>query len=60
MSTLKRLGVSIGPISIKVLLLLLLPMFLDGLSHMMNGAVWGISAGGSRDNNGWLVALTAN
>ena len=57
---LKRLGVLIGPISGKVLLLLLLPMFLDGLTHMMNDTVWGISAGGFRDNNGWLVALTAN
>ncbi len=55
----KRLGISIRPVSGKVLLLLLLPMFLDGLSHMMNDMIWGISADGFRDSNAWLATLTA-
>jgi uncharacterized membrane protein len=57
---LNRQGVSIRPVSTKVLILLLLPMFFDGITHMMNDLVWGISAGGFRDSNGWLALLTAN
>ena len=57
---LRRFGVSIRPLSTKMLLLLLLPMFIDGLTHMMNDTIWGISAAGFRDTNGWLVQLTAN
>ena len=39
------------------LVLLLLPMFLDGFTHMLGDFSGGIG-GGFRDSNAWLVALT--
>jgi uncharacterized membrane protein len=56
---LRRLGVQIRPLSIKLLLLFLLPMLLDGLMHVVNDMIWGVSAGGFRDTNGWLALLTS-
>lgn len=57
---LRCVGISIRPTSFRTLLLLLLPMILDGLTHMISDTIWGISGGGFRDNNGWLALLTAN
>lgn len=42
------------------LLLALVPMGLDGFSHMVNDAVAGISGTGFRDTNAWLQFLTGN
>ncbi len=42
------------------LLLGILPMLLDGLSHMANDIVAGISGTGFRDTNAWLQFLTGN
>ncbi len=38
----------------------ILPMGLDGFSHMINDAVAGISGTGFRDTNAWLQFLTGN
>lgn len=45
------------PLSGRGLLLLLLPMIVDGTTHMISDFVGGIG-GGFRDSNGWLVDLT--
>ena len=42
------------------LLLAVVPMGVDGISHMINDAVAGISGTGFRDTNAWLQALTGN
>ena len=47
-------------ISTKLLLLSLLPLVIDGSTHLLNDAIWGISAGGWRDTNVWLLLLTQN
>lgn len=57
---LTRLGWRIRPLSLPMLMLTLLPILLDGITHMLNDALYGISAGGFRDTNAWLAALTAN
>ena len=57
---LRQVGVSVRPLSAKLLVLLLLPLFLDGITHMMNDTIWGISSDGFRDTNVWLVLLTAD
>ena len=38
----------------------ILPVGLDGLSHMVNDALAGTSGTGFRDTNGWLQFLTGN
>jgi len=42
------------------LLLAIVPMALDGFSHMINDVVAGISGTGFRDTNAWLQVLTGN
>ena len=42
------------------LLLAIVPMSVDGISHTMNDAVAGISGTGFRDTNAWLQLLTGN
>jgi uncharacterized membrane protein len=42
------------------ILLGILPLGLDGVSHMVNDVVAGTSGIGFRDTNAWLQALTAN
>jgi uncharacterized membrane protein len=42
----------------QVALLLMLPMALDGTTHMIND-LWGVTAG-FRQSNAWLAALTGN
>lgn len=42
------------------LLVGIVPLSLDGLLHMVNDALAGLSGAGFRDNNAWLQALTAN
>jgi uncharacterized membrane protein len=48
------------PISIKLFLLVLLPITLDGGTHMINDMLAGVSGGGFRDTNAWLALLTGN
>ena len=57
---LRRFGCSIRPISLKLLLLLLLPMFLDVITHIASDISFGISANGFRDTNAWLALITGN
>lgn len=42
------------------LFLAIVPMGLDGFSHMINDVVAGISGTGFRDTNAWLALLTGN
>lgn len=42
------------------LLLAILPMAVDGFSHMVNDALAGLSGAGFRDTNAWLQFLTGN
>lgn len=48
------------PISWRVLVLALLPIALDGTTHILNDLLSGVSGGGFRDTNLWLAALTGN
>ena len=57
---LRRAGVSVRPLSVKHFALFLLPLFLDGITHMMSDTIWGISSDGFRDTNVWLALLTAD
>jgi uncharacterized membrane protein len=47
-------------ISFRLLLLMLLPLFIDGTSHALNDIFSGASGSGFRDNNAWLAFLTDN
>lgn len=47
------------PLSWKNFLLFLLPMFLDGFTHMLSDLFGGIGSG-FRDSNDWLASLTRN
>lgn len=42
------------------LLLAIVPMGVDGFSHLINDALFGLSGAGFRDTNGWLQFLTGN
>lgn len=57
-AALRAAGRDVQPISWKLLVLALLPMAVDGLTHIVNDLFFGISAGGFRDTNAWLSALT--
>lgn len=57
---LTRRGRRIRPLSLPVLMLCLTPILLDGITHMLNDILAGVSGGGFRDTNAWLAALTAN
>lgn len=49
------------PLSLKVWLIIgVLPVFLDGISHFINDIVAGTSGMGFRDTNAWLQFLTGN
>lgn len=48
------------PIPLWALALSLLPLVLDGGTHLISDMVWGISGGGLRDTNAWLAILTDN
>lgn len=50
---------SVRPLSSAGLLLLLLPMFIDGTTHMISDLTGGIGSG-FRDSNLWLAGLTNN
>lgn len=46
------------PISLKLLLWTLLPIFLDGGTHALNDSLAGVAGNGFRDTNAWLAFLT--
>ena len=46
------------PISWRLLVLTLLPLGVDGFSHLINDALYGVSGTGFRDTNAWLAALS--
>ena len=48
------------PLSRRVVALALLPMFVDGATHMLNDLLFGISGDGFRGSNAWLALLTGN
>ena len=51
----------IRPLSLWAFILLLLPMAIDGGTHMLSDILRGPAVGiGFRDSNAWLAALTAN
>jgi len=59
-AVLRRFKPAMPPIALKVLLLALAPLALDGLTHIANDMLFGVSGGGFRDTNAWLAVLTGN
>jgi hypothetical protein len=57
---LRRARVTVKPLRWSLLVLALAPLVLDGLSHMANDILAGMSGTGFRDTNAWLRVLTAN
>ncbi len=53
--------IALHPLPLKVLLLALFPLAIDGVSHALNDALFGpASTEGFRNTNAWLAALTLN
>ncbi len=48
------------PLPWRVFVLTLLPIALDGATHILSDLIFGVSNGGFRDTNVWLAALTGN
>jgi uncharacterized membrane protein len=46
------------PISVQLLLVTILPLFLDGITHALNDLLSGVTGSGFRDTNVWLALLT--
>jgi len=57
---LRRFGIAVQPLRWKIWLLAMTPLVLDGLTHALSDALFGVSGGGFRDTNVWLAFLTAN
>ena len=53
-------GLRIPPIPARLLLVLLIPLTVDGITHMISDTFFGISTGGFRDTNSWLALITGN
>ena len=51
---------AIRPLALKVILLALAPLVIDGVTHIANDTLYGVAGGGFRDTNAWLAWLTAN
>ncbi len=51
---------AVRPLPLWLLAVALTPLALDGITHMASDALFGVSAGGFRDTNAWLAALTGN
>jgi hypothetical protein len=58
--SLTRLGLRIRPLPWHLFVWTLLPLVLDGATHLVNDAFYGMSGTGFRDTNSWLAALTGN
>ncbi len=56
----QRFGRKPKPLPFWLMLLLLAPITLDGMTHLFSDVLYGISAGGFRDTNAWLAHLTNN
>lgn len=50
----------IRPIALSTLVVFEIPIVLDGITHLISDALSGVSGGGFRDVNGWLMQLTGN
>lgn len=48
------------PLALRLLVLALLPIFVDGITHTTNDILAGTSGTGFRDTNTWLAFLTGN
>ncbi|MCC6457969.1 MAG: DUF2085 domain-containing protein [Caldilineaceae bacterium] len=46
------------PIPFRLLLVTILPLFLDGTTHALNDLISGVAGNGFRDTNAWLALLT--
>jgi uncharacterized membrane protein len=57
---LRQAGWSVRPLSWRMLMLALVPMMLDGFTHLLNDLFIGDFTSGFRDTNAWLAVLTAN
>lgn len=57
---LRRAEVTVQPLRWGIVALALFPLALDGITHLINDALVGMSGTGFRDTNAWLQALTAN
>jgi len=56
----RRLGWVIRPFSLRFLSLALIPLALDGATHLVNDIFYGMTGSGFRDTNAWLAFLTAH
>lgn len=56
----RRWRPNLPPISLKLLLWALAPLAVDGVTHALSDMIYGISGGGFRDTNAWLMMLTGN
>ena len=57
---LRRWRIRLRPLPWTLFLLSLLPIALDGATHILSDLISGVSNGGFRDTNVWLAALTGN
>lgn len=51
---------TVQPIPLWPFILLLVPLTIDGGTHILNDLIYGVSGGGFRDTNVWLALLTGN
>ena len=56
----RKAGRRTKPISFRLLVLLILPLAIDGFTHMFSDLIYGVSGGGFRDTNAWLALITGN
>lgn len=56
----RTIGWRVRPLSLRMALLMLAPLVLDGGSHLVNDLFYGVGGDGFRDTNAWLVVLTGN
>jgi uncharacterized membrane protein len=59
-AALRQTGRQVQPLSLRIWLLTLAPLMLDGFTHLLNDLLVGDYVSGFRDTNTWLAVLTAN
>lgn len=57
---LRKVHANVKPLRWSLLALALVPLVLDGLTHMVNDLLTGMNSAGFRDTNAWLRVLTGN
>ena len=57
---LRQTGRRVRPLSLRALLWVLVPLLVDGFTHLLNDAFVGDFVSGFRDTNAWLAMLTGN